>query len=239
MLIVGLTGGIASGKSTVSRRLKEKHKLPIIDADQIARDIVEPGQYAYKKIVSYFKEKIPDLLLPDGRLNRPVLGKWVFSHPDDLQKLNGITHPTIRYTIFQQVIRYYIKGYSLCVLDVPLLFESGLDQFCGVTISVVCDEELQLERLQIRNPELSIDDARNRIKSQIPMELRKYKSDYILYNDDTLENLYKQVDLLVENIKPGVIRTLLEYFPPFGCLSASTIYVSKKLSSHWRQLKQD
>lgn len=239
MLIVGLTGGIAAGKSTVSRRLKEKHKLPIIDADQIAREIVEPGQYAYKKIISYFKDKIPDLLLSDGRLNRPALGKWVFSHPDDLQKLNEITHPTIRYTIFQQVIGYYIKGYGLCVLDVPLLLESGLDQFCGVTISVVCDEELQLERLQIRNPELSIDDARNRIKSQMSMDLRKAKSDYIIYNDETLESLYKQVDLLVENIKPGVIRTLLEYFPPFGCLSASTVYVSKKLSSRWRQLKQD
>ncbi|CAL9731330.1 dephospho-CoA kinase Cab5p [Monosporozyma unispora] len=239
MLIVGLTGGIACGKSTVSRRLKERHNLPIVDADKIAKDIVEPGHSAYNKIVSYFKEKIPDLLSKDGHLNRPALGKWVFAHPNDLKVLNGITHPTIRYVMCQQVLKYYLKGYSLCILDIPLLFESGLDQFCGVTINVVCDDELQLERLQIRNPELSIEDARNRIKSQMPMELRRVRSDYVINNDDTLEKLYDQVDQLVKNIKPGTIRTLLEYFPPFGCLSASTVYASRQIAAKWKQTKQE
>lgn len=239
MLIVGLTGGIACGKSTVSRRLKEVHKIPIVDADQIAKDIVEPGQNAYNKIVEYFHEKIPELLLSDGHLNRAALGKWVFSHRDDLKVLNGITHPTVRYTMCKQVIEYYLKGYSACVLDVPLLFESGLDQFCGITISIICDAELQLERLQVRNPELSIDDARNRIKSQLPMELRKKKSDYVINNDGTIENLYDQVDQLVKNVKPSVLRTLMEYFPPFGCLSAGTIFFSKKLISKYKEDKEE
>ncbi|CAL9737170.1 dephospho-CoA kinase Cab5p [Monosporozyma servazzii] len=239
MLIVGLTGGIACGKSTVSRRFKERHNIPIVDADKIAKDIVQPGQSAYKKIVNHFKENIPDLLLEDENLNRPALGKWVFAHPDDLKVLNGITHPTIRYVMCQQILGYYLKGYSLCILDVPLLFESRLDQFCGVTISIVCDEELQLERLQIRNPELSIEDARNRIKSQMPMKLKISRSDYIINNDNTLEQLYDQVDQWVKNVKPGTIRTLLEYFPPFGCLSASTVYVSRKIAAKWKQTKQE
>lgn len=239
MLIVGLTGGIACGKSTVSRRFKERHNLPIVDADKIAKEIVEPGQPAYNKIVGHFKDRVTDLLLDDGHLNRAALGKWVFAHPEDLKALNGITHPTIRHTMLQQVIGYYLKGYSLCILDVPLLFESRLDQFCGLTISIVCDEELQLERLQIRNPELSIEDARNRIKSQMTMELRRTKSDYVINNDSTLENLYDQIDLLVKNIKPGMVRTMLEYFPPFGCLSAGTVYMSRLLATRWRDTKQD
>lgn len=96
MLVVGLTGGIACGKSTVSRRLRDKYKLPIVDADKIARQVVEPGQNAYDQIVLYFKDKIPNLLLEDGHLNREALGKWVFSHKEDLQALNGITHPAIQ-----------------------------------------------------------------------------------------------------------------------------------------------
>lgn len=96
MLVVGLTGGIASGKSTVSNRLQEKYTLPIIDADHVAKEVVEPGQSAYKQIIEYFSDKIPDLLLPDGHLNRGSLGKRVFEHSDDLKKLNSITHPAVK-----------------------------------------------------------------------------------------------------------------------------------------------
>lgn len=231
MLIVGLTGGIACGKSTVSRRLNDKYKLPIVDADKIARDVVKPGMKTYQKIVDHFKDKIPDLLLKDGGLNRAALGSWVFSHPDELRALNNITHPAIRYAMFMEVMRYYLHGYRICVLDVPLLFEGGLDMFCGITISVICDEETQLERLQIRNTELSIDDCRNKIKSQIRMTDRIKKSDYVLENDTTLVALYEQIDATMKKIKPTLIRTVLEYFPPFGVVSASSIVAFRWLSN--------
>lgn len=237
MLVVGLTGGIACGKSTVSRRLVEKHKLPIVDADKIARDVVQPNQKAYLQIVEYFKEKIPELLLDNSQLNRASLGKWVFSHPEDLRVLNGITHPAIRYKITEEVMKCYIKGYSICVLDVPLLFEGKLDLFCGITISVVCDEEIQLERLAIRNPELSIDDARNRIESQMPMAERIRRSDYVIYNNEGLTELYDSVDDIVKKIKPTFIRTALEYFPPFGAVSATAVIISKLLISRMTEKK--
>lgn len=231
MLIVGLTGGIACGKSTVSRRLQEKYKFPIVDADLIARQIVEPGQPAYVKIVDHFQDKVEGLLFEDGHLNRGALGSYVFAHQDELKVLNHITHPIVRYTMLEQVIKYYIKGYRLCILDVPLLLESHLDKFCGITINVLCDTELQLERLQIRNPDLTIEDARNRINSQLPMEERRDRSDYIIENNGTLQDLYDKIDKIVKTIEPGPLRGILEYFPPIGALSASSIFVSKLIAS--------
>lgn len=226
---MGLTGGIACGKSTVSRRLRDKYKLPIVDADKIARQVVEPGQNAYDQIVSFFKEKIPDLLLEDGHLNRAALGKWVFSHEEDLKALNGVTHPAIRHAMFREIGYYYLKGYRMCVLDVPLLFEGNLDSMCGVTVSVVCKQELQLERLLIRNPELSEEDAKNRLRNQMSTEEKMARSDYILQNDTTLVDLYEQIESVIKRIQPSKLRTILEYFPPFGIASASSIIMSRLL----------
>ncbi|EJS42356.1 YDR196C [Saccharomyces arboricola H-6] len=229
MLVVGLTGGIASGKSTVSRKLRDKYKLPIVDADKIARQVVEPGQNAYHQIVSYFKDKISDLLLEDRHLNRAALGKWVFSHKEDLKALNGITHPAVRYAMLKEIGYYYLKGYRMCVLDVPLLFEGNLDSICGVTISVICKQELQLERLMARNPELSEEDAKNRLRSQMSAEERITRSDYILQNDGTVIDLYEQIEGVIRKIQPSKLRTVLEYFPPFGVVSASSVVMSRLL----------
>ncbi|CAI4038071.1 hypothetical protein SMKI_04G4110 [Saccharomyces mikatae IFO 1815] len=229
MLVIGLTGGIACGKSTVSRRLRDKYKLPIVDADKIARQVVEPGQNAYDQIVLYFKDKIPDLLLEDSHLNREALGKWVFSHKEDLKALNEITHPAIRYAMFKEIGYYYLKGYRMCVLDVPLLFEGNLDSICGVTISVICTQELQLERLMTRNPELSQEDAKNRLSSQMNTDERMTRSDYILQNNSTLVDLYEQIESVIKKIRPSRLRTFLEYFPPFGAVSASGIIMSRLL----------
>lgn len=227
MLVVGLTGGIASGKSTVSRRLDEYHHIPIIDADKIAREVVEPGQAAYKKIIAHFHSKIPDLLLEDNHINRAALGKWVFSNGEDLQVLNQITHPAVRYTIFKRVLFYYICGYSMCVLDVPLLFEAKLDLFCGVTVTVLSEVPIQFERLLARNPQMGEDEAINRINSQATNEERAEKANFVLTNNQNLPALYTKVDELVRRIQPTFVRTALEYFPPFGVISAAAIVLSK------------
>lgn len=144
------------------------------------------------------RTKYLNLLLEDGHLNRETLGKWVFSHKEDLQALNGITHPAIRYAMFKEIGYYYLKGYRMCVLDVPLLFEGNLDSICGVTVSVICTQELQLERLMTRNPELSEEDAKNRLKSQMSAEERMARSDYILQNNSTLVDLYEQIESVVK-----------------------------------------
>lgn len=238
MLIVGLTGGIACGKSAVSRRLVEKHKLPIIDADRIAREVVEPGQDAYKSIVECFKDKVHDLTLADGHLNRSALGKWVFEHPDDLKKLNAITHPAVRYAIFKKILVYYICGYRMCVLDVPLLFEARLDLFCGIVVTVISGEQQQVERILVRNPGMSREDALNRIKAQMSSEERIERTDFVLENNRDLPYLYEQIDGLISRIKPTLVRTALEYFPPFGAVSAAAIVLSKSfLNSHKKKMQ--
>ncbi|KAM3161761.1 Dephospho-CoA kinase CAB5 [Lachancea thermotolerans] len=229
MLIIGLTGGIACGKSSVSERLAKSYKIPVIDADKIAREIVEPQRNAYLKIVQYFKGKVPDLIREDGSINRPALGKWVFANHSDLKVLNGITHPAIRLEIFKQILKQYLRGEKMCVLDVPLLFESGLNLFCGVTVSVICDQETQINRIRSRNPELSLEDAENRIKAQMTHKERIRRSDFIIENSDTLEHLYGQVHAFVLKVKPTWTRTILEYFPPFALISALAIVLIKYL----------
>lgn len=229
MLVIGLTGGIACGKSVVSQRLQESYKVPIIDADKIAREVVEPQRNAYLQIIKNFQSKIPDLLREDGSLNRAALGKWVFAHPADLKILNGITHPAIRFEIFRQILKYYFRGERMCVLDVPLLFESGLNKFCGVTVSVLCEKGVQITRIRSRNPELSSEDAENRIKAQMTHEERARRSDYVLDNDGTLDSLYGQIHSFVSKVKPSWTRTILEFFPPFAIISALAVVLVKFL----------
>lgn len=130
--VVGLTGGIATGKSTVSNLLKS-HNLPIVDADLIARQVVQPGTPALTRIVKVFGE---DILLPDGYLNRPKLGSIVFNDEKKRKILNGIVHPAVRRAMFWEVVGCWFRGESVCVLDVPLLIEGGLWKLVGKVIVV-------------------------------------------------------------------------------------------------------
>ncbi|KAJ5517627.1 Dephospho-CoA kinase [Penicillium expansum] len=137
MLIIGLTGSIATGKSTVSSILSTPpYSLPIIDADLLARKVVEPGTAGYKAIVNYFGPSTPDLLLddaptnPNGKpLNRPALGRRVFGSTEerkrDRQVLNGIVHPAVRWEVYKALIYHYLRGQWAVVLDVPLSLRAG------------------------------------------------------------------------------------------------------------------
>ncbi|KAF7171335.1 hypothetical protein CNMCM5623_003745 [Aspergillus felis] len=150
MLIIGLTGSIATGKSTVSTLLSSPpYSLPIIDADLLARQVVEPGTPAYKAIVNYFGPSTPDLLLPASDddptgshrpLNRPALGRRVFGTSEERKRdrmiLNKIVHPAVRWEIYKALMYYYVHGHWAVVLDVPLLFESGMDLICGTVVVV-------------------------------------------------------------------------------------------------------
>ncbi|CDK24608.1 unnamed protein product [Kuraishia capsulata CBS 1993] len=228
MIIVGLTGGIASGKSTVSTRLKEYHHLTIVDADKIARDIVQPGEPAYNDIVSYFGPKISNLVLEGGSLNRTALGKHVFEDKSELHVLNGFTHPRVRKAMFWGVVKAYFSLQRAVVLDVPLLFESKLDRFCGINICVLCDSKTQLSRLQARNPDLSLEDCKNRIANQMSNEERIKRADIILDNNSSLEELYLKLDKTVNNIVPSYIKTVLQLVIfPYGILCGISSYLFK------------
>ncbi|KAI8052179.1 dephospho-CoA kinase [Syncephalis plumigaleata] len=133
MKVVGLTGGIATGKSTVSRQLSQYY--PIVDADRIAREVVAPGQPAYREILKHFSD-IPDLLLEDGQLNRPRLGQVVFGDAERRKALNGCTHYYIRRRMLWEIIYYWFLGEPVLILDVPLLMESRLDRFISTAVVV-------------------------------------------------------------------------------------------------------
>ncbi|CAI8498919.1 dephospho-CoA kinase [Pichia kudriavzevii] len=198
MLILGLTGGIATGKSTVSKHLAEKHNIPIIDADKIAREIVEPGTPCYNLIVEYFAPLIPDLIdLDTGVLNRGALGAHVFTHKKDLEKLNSITHPAVKKKILHTILKEYFSFSPVVILDVPLLFESGMDWLCSKVLTITCNDEIQLRRLLHRNKDLTRDQALSRINSQMKVLKKAQMSDYIIENNGTLDDLVTKVDEFV------------------------------------------
>lgn len=133
MLVVGLTGGIASGKSTVSKLL-QSHELPLIDLDIIARQIVEPGSPTLAKLVKVFGE---DIVKPeDGTLDRPKLGGIIFNDEAQRKRLNAIMHPAIRRRLAWLLVMNWLKGERLTVVDAPLLIEAGLWKFAGKIVVV-------------------------------------------------------------------------------------------------------
>lgn len=222
MLLIGLTGSIATGKSTTATLLTSPpYSLPLIDADILARKAVEPGTWGYRRIVSTFGPSTPDLLLPaddplsggredgpngKGRpLNRPALGRRVFGSSDertaDRKKLNAIVHPAVRFYMLRSVLYYYMRGYWAAVLDIPLLFESGLDIFCSTTLVVaVSDPKIQMQRLRDRDEHLTAEDAQNRVASQVDVrekakraEMKGQGRGYVLYNDGEKQHLELQL----------------------------------------------
>ncbi|CAH00986.1 putative dephospho-CoA kinase [Kluyveromyces lactis] len=233
MLIIGLTGGIACGKSTVSSRLKTHYRIPVIDADAIARRILDPGQNAYKRVIRYFSGKVSNLVLADGSINRAALGAYIFANPEERKVLNGITHPEVRHAILLKILMNYLKFHAMCILDVPLLFEANLDIICGITVCVVCDRDLQLQRLMERNPELTEELALARIEAQMSMYDRISRSDYLIDNNGDIKELFGNIDGLLTYIKPSAITVWLEYFPPYGFVAALSVIFSRYLKQRW------
>ena len=268
MLFIGLTGSIATGKSTVSSLLSSPpYSLPIIDADLLARKVVEPGRPAYQKILSYFLATTPDLLVPpskdmpeagpDGRgrpLNRPALGRRVFgSSPDrkrDRDVLNGIVHPAVRREMYKQILKCYLRASWAVVLDVPLLFESGLDRLCGVVLVVgVRDPETQLERLMRRDAHLTREDAVNRLRSQgdVMEKTRRClergnRKGLVAWNDGTKEDLEKEVARVMREIERGNPRwwqVLLLLCPPLALAVAGYRYWDNwRINTRWEEKKE-
>ncbi|AYC29823.1 dephospho-CoA kinase [Paenisporosarcina cavernae] len=193
-MIIGLTGSIASGKSTISSMLREKG-YPIIDADQVARDVVAIGTPTLGKIAVIFGEQV---LLEDGSLNRDKLGSIIFNHPAERKKLNDIMHPAIRQEMLRQQKEHEESGHETIVMDIPLLFESKLQHFVDKILVVSVTEEIQLERLMKRN-NLSLEDANMRIASQLPISEKVKLADAVIYNNDSLESSKKQLEKILLN----------------------------------------
>ncbi|GIN22101.1 dephospho-CoA kinase [Siminovitchia fordii] len=194
--IIGLTGGIASGKSTVSKLL-EKRGFAIVDADVAARKVVEPGEKAYKDIVEAFGSSI---LLTDGTLDRAKLGSIVFQNDDERKKLNAIVHPAVRKKMNDWQEEAIKAGKRTIILDIPLLYESGLTHLVEKTIVVYVNECTQLKRLIERN-NFTEEEAKSRIASQIPLKEKMEKADAVIDNNGSVEETETQLEQLIEKWK--------------------------------------
>ncbi|MBV2169529.1 MAG: dephospho-CoA kinase [Bdellovibrio sp.] len=189
---IGLTGGIACGKSTVSRLLSER-SIPVIDADEIAKEVVRPGSPGLKSVVQEFGQ---DVLLPDGSLDRRRLGQQVFGHPELLHRLEGVLHPLIREETRRRRQVLEEMNEPLAIYDVPLLFETkSQDQFDGIIV-VSCTKEQQKERLRRRHS-WSEEEIEMRIASQIPMQFKEQRADFVLQNNRDEQHLLKEVERLL------------------------------------------
>jgi len=188
MRVIGLTGGIASGKTTVSSILKDLGAV-VIDADEVARRVVEPGQPAWQDILATFG---PGVLNDDRTLNRPALAARVFGDPELLQKLNRITHPRVREYIEQKLA--YLREQrpdAVVVLDVPLLYESGMDKMADEVWVVWVDEEVELARLMERDG-LAREDALKRLRAQMPLREKARRADRVIDNTGTRQETARQ-----------------------------------------------
>ena len=175
MVIAGLTGGIASGKSTVSAFLEDAGAI-IVDADKIARNVAQKGQPAWQEIVSTFGQKI---LLPDGEINRILLGDIIFNDPAKKQILNRIVHPEVISETATRLAQIEInQPRAVVILDVPLLIESGMDTGLSDIIVVYVPESVQIQRLMIRDAQTQAQ-APARIGSQMPIEEKKQRATII------------------------------------------------------------
>ncbi|XP_073054222.1 dephospho-CoA kinase-like isoform X1 [Primulina eburnea] len=184
MRIVGLTGGIGSGKSTVSNLFKA-HGIPIVDADVVARNVLKKGTGGCRKVVAAFGDEI---LLPDGEVDRPKLGQIVFNNSDMRQVLNRLLAPYISSGIFLEVFKLWLRGFKIIVLDVPLLFEAKMDKWTDPIIVVWVDSETQLRRLMGRDG-TTVEEASSRIGSQMCLDLKKTKADIVIDNTGSIEQL--------------------------------------------------
>ncbi|MBB6445678.1 dephospho-CoA kinase [Bacillus benzoevorans] len=187
-LVIGLTGGIASGKSTVANMCKEQG-ITVIDADMESRDVVEPGEKAYDQIIEHFGKGI---LLADGTINRAKLGEIIFNNKEERMVLNGIVHPAVRERMNAKKEAAAARNEAILIMDIPLLFESKLTNLVDRSLLVYVDETTQLKRLMERN-QYSEQEAISRIQSQMPLKEKRILSDRVIDNSGTPEQTRVQL----------------------------------------------
>ncbi|MCH4827867.1 MAG: dephospho-CoA kinase [Planococcus sp. (in: firmicutes)] len=193
-MIIGLTGSIASGKSTVSEMLKNQG-YPIIDADLVARLVVEPGSETLEQIRQAFG---PEVISSDGTMNRAKVGEIIFNDPVSRKTLNNIIHPAIRQEMLKQRYELLEQGFKTIIMDIPLLFESRLQYIVDKILVVSVTEENQYKRLVERNG-FTEKEARVRINSQLPMSVKEDGADAVIYNNGTLEETKQQLSRILVN----------------------------------------
>ena len=195
--IIGVTGGIGSGKSTLTARFAQ-HGFLIVDADAIARKALEPDSACFRDAIDLFG---PNAMREDGTADRAYIASRVFEDAALREALNGIIHPYV----IREMLRISEESEApLAVWDVPLLFESGVDAFCACTIAVLCDPEIRIARVMARDG-ADEEAVRARIAAQITDETRAALATYTIRNEDSPEAFAEEADALIERIRKELI----------------------------------
>lgn len=197
MRVIGLTGGIASGKSTVTDILKKRFNYIVIDADQLARQAVELGSPGLDKVAAVFGQKV---LNENGELNRSLMGELIANDQQTRKILNSIVHPEIKKLYDQQIQYYESVGVPAVFFDCPLLFESNLQNTVDETILVVADKEIRIKWIMERD-QLSREQAIKRIEMQMSDEEKIALADTIIENNGSLDDLLIMINIYFSNRK--------------------------------------
>lgn len=196
MKVIGLTGGIASGKSTVTQLLREQN-ITVLDADAIAWQLAQPNEALWQAYTGRYGDRV---LLPDRQLNRQAVADIVFAQPDEKQWMDGMAHPIIRDEIKKQLSAAAQAGERLIVLDVPLLYEAGWDDMVDQVWLVYVNRKVQLQRLMARNG-YNLQEAQRRINVQMPMDEKRKRAQIVIDNNGTRQELETMVMGLLDKQK--------------------------------------
>ena len=193
--VLGITGGIATGKSSVVQHFIDLG-FPVVDADIIARHLLDQNEQAYNEVVKVFGSEI---LQENGEINRQALGALVFNHPDKLKQLDELMAPFLQESILA-AIKQASQNQKLVIVDVPLMYEKGYDEWMDQVAVVYCTPNQQLKRLMKRN-QLTEKEAKQRIDSQLPIEMKKLLAEVVFDNSNDLTQTIQQVDTWLSNRK--------------------------------------
>ena len=193
--VLGITGGIATGKSSVVQHFIDLG-FPIVDADIIARHLLDQNEQAYNEVVKVFGSEI---LQENGEINRQALGALVFNHPDKLKQLDELMAPFLQESILA-AIKQASQNQKLVIVDVPLMYEKGYDEWMDQVAVVYCTPNQQLKRLMQRN-QLTEKEAKQRMDSQLPIEMKKLLAEVVFDNSNDLTQTIQQVDTWLSNRK--------------------------------------
>ncbi|HEV3475718.1 MAG TPA: dephospho-CoA kinase [Actinomycetota bacterium] len=195
MLLVGLTGGLGAGKSTVARMLAG-HGAVIVDADRLAREALEPGTRPFKEVCDLFGDQI---LAPTGEIDRRALAETVFADEEKRRALESITHPEV-FRKLAEIVEAHQETDAVVVFDAPLILETGFDEACDVLVVVTASEDQQVARV-VRERGMSEEEARARIASQVDPVRRAARADVVVRNDGGLPELERQVEELWQRLR--------------------------------------
>jgi len=227
MYLVGLTGGVATGKSTVSNMFRELG-VPVIDADAMARRIVEPGRKAWRAIKEEFG---PCVFHDNGELNRAALRTIIFEDEGQRQKLNRITHPEIYKEMWWEAVKCAASGYQYIIMDLPLLFEAGIMvPYMHKILVVTCEEDLQLQRL-MEQRHLSERDAKLMIGAQMNLDQKAAMAQFVIENSGNLYDTKDQVSRIHSNLSKSYFHWKVRFLfgLTVGGVMGLVYYVSKKV----------